>query len=97
MKEYYYTAEAGSVMLGTDDFKAHYPNGSGNGDFKIYVDKENDVTNPNVNGWNFIDVVEGIFNVYDYDCHGAERLTSLIGRYLIYNRNGDILLKKSQF
>lgn len=97
MNEYYYTAEAGSVMLGTEDFKAHYPNGSGDGDFKIYVDKADEVANPEGSGWHFVDIVEGIFNVYNYDCRGAERLTSLIGRYLIYNKSGDILLKKSQF
>lgn len=97
MKKYYYTAEAGSVMLGTEGFKAHYPNGSGDGDFKIYIDEADDVANPEAVGWHFVDVVEGIFDVYDYDCYEAERLTSLIGRYLIYSRSGDILLKKSQF
>lgn len=97
MKEYYYTAEAGSVMLGTDDFKAHYPNGSGDGDFKIYISEENEVINPEADGWHFVDGVEGVFDVFDYDCRGAERLTTLIGRYFIYNKHGDILLKKSAF
>lgn len=97
MKTYYYTADAGSVMLGNNTFKAHYSNGYGDGYFEIYIAEAGEVKTPEADGWHFVDVVEGSFAVYDYDCSDAEILTTLSGRYLIYNKCGDILLAKSEF
>ena len=91
MKKYYYACDGGSIMLGTETFKAHYPNGFGDGEFKITI---YDTKSKIPNEYKFVDCVEGKFNVYDYDCSGAEVLCELRGRYGIYNCRGDIILQK---
>lgn len=90
MKEFNYSTDGGSLMLGTKAFKAHYSNGYGDGKFTVYIDENgNDPDN-----WKFVDSVEGQFNVYDYDTNDAEILTTLSGRYGIYCKHGNMLLVK---
>lgn len=90
MKEFNYSAEGGSLMLGTEAFKAHYSNYYGDGTFTVYIDENgNDPDN-----WKFVDSVEGQFNVYDWDTNDAEILTTLSGRYGIYCKRGNMLLVK---
>lgn len=90
MKEFNYSAKDGSLMVGTEAFKAHYSNYYGYGDFTIYIDDDgNDPDN-----WKYVDSVEGQFNVYDCDTKEAEVLTTLEGRYGIYSKHGDMLLVK---
>lgn len=92
MKEFNYSADGGSLMLGTEAFKAHYSNGYGDGNFPVYIDESG--KDPNNKHWKFVDSVEGQFNVYDYDGKGAEVLTTLNGCYGIYNHFGGMLLVK---
>lgn len=92
MKEFNYSADGGSLMLGTEAFKAHYSNGYGDGDFTVYIDESG--KDPDEKRWKFIDSVEGQFNVYDYDGKSAEVLIALNGRYGVYNNHGDMLLVK---
>lgn len=90
MKEFNYSAKDGSLMVGTEAFKAHYSNYYGYGDFTIYIDDDgNDPDN-----WKYVDSVEGQFNVYDCDTNDAEILTTLSGRYGIYCKHGNMLLVK---
>lgn len=89
MKKFNYIADAGSLMLGTETFKARFTNGYGDGKFTVTIDESGEV---DLNNWQFVEDVEGKFNVYDYDCSNAEVLTTLEGRYGIYNRHGDMLL-----
>ena len=90
MKEFNYSAEGGSLMLGTEAFKAHYSNYYGDGTFTVYIDENgNDPDN-----WKFVDSVEGQFKVYDWDTNDAEILTTLSGRYGIYCKRGNMLLVK---
>lgn len=90
MKEFKYSTEGGSLMVGTEAFKAHYSNYYGDGDFTVYIDDDgNDPDN-----WKYVDSVEGQFNVYDCDTKDAEILTTLNGRYGIYSKRGNMLLVK---
>lgn len=91
MKKFNYIADAGSLMLGTETFKARFTNGYGDGEFTVIIDENREV---DLNDWRFVEDVEGKFNVYDYDCSGSEVLTTLEGRYGIYNHCGDMLLVK---
>lgn len=91
MEKFNYIADAGSLMLGTETFKARFTNGYGDGDFTVTIDESGEI---DLNNWHFVEDVEGKFNVYDYDCSNAKVLTTLEGRYGIYNRHGDILLVK---
>jgi hypothetical protein len=93
MKKFTYVADAGSLMLGTEQFKAHYKNESGDGKFTVTIDEAGE-TKINNEVWKFVDCVEGTFNVYDYDCSGASPLITLTGRYGIYNNDGCMLLQK---
>lgn len=92
MKKFNYSADGGSLMVGTEAFKAHYSNGYGDGDFTVYIDE--DGNDPDSNHWKFLDSVEGQFNVYDDDGRYAEVLTTLNGRYGIFSNHGDMLLVK---
>lgn len=91
MKKYHYACDGGSIMLGTETFKAHYNNGFGDGEFKVEIYGENTEI---PDKYKFVDSVEGKFNVYDYDCGDAEVLCELQGRYGIYHYSGDIILQK---
>lgn len=91
MKKFNYIADAGSLMLGTETFKARFTNGYGDGEFTVTIDENREV---DLNGWRFLEDVEGKFNVYDYDCSDPEVLTTLEGRYGIYHHFGDMLLVK---
>lgn len=91
MKKFNYIADTGSLMLGTETFKARFTNGYGDGEFTVIIDENREV---DLNDWRFVEDVEGKFNVYDYDCSGSEVLTTLEGRYGIYNHCGDMLLVK---
>lgn len=92
MKEFKYSADGGSLMLGTEAFKAHYFNNYGDGEFTVFIDESSKDTDEK--RWKYIDSVEGQFNVYDYDCGNAEILTTLNGRYGVYSNHGDMLLVK---
>lgn len=91
MKKFNYIADAGSLMLGTETFKARFTNGYGDGGFTVTIDENGKV---DLKDWCFVEDVKGKFNVYDYDCSDAQVLTTLEGHYGIYNRNGDMLLLK---
>lgn len=91
MKEFNYSADGGSLMLGTETFRARFTNGYGDGEFTVTIDENGEV---DLHGWCFVEDVEGKFNVYDYDFGNAEILTTLEGRYGIYNCYGDMLLVK---
>lgn len=90
MKKFNYSAEGGSLMLGTEAFKAHYSNYYGDGTFTVYINENDNVPD----NWKFVDSVEGQFNVYDWDTNDAEILTTLSGRYGIYCKRGNMLLVK---
>lgn len=92
MKEFNYSTDGGSLMLGTEAFKAHYSNGYGDGNFPVYIDESG--KDPDSNYWDYVDSVEGQFNIYDDDGRYAEVLTTLNGRYGIYNHLGGMLLVK---
>lgn len=92
MKQFTYFADAGSVMVGNDDFKALYGNKYGDGEFSLFVEDFYDEIN--TDKYTFISVVNGKFNVYNYDCSGAEVLCELNGRYGIFANYGDIVFKK---
>lgn len=92
MKKFNYSADGGSLMVGTETFKAHYSNDYGDGGFTVYIDDDGNY--PDCNKWKFVDSVEGQFNVYDYDTKDAEVLTTLEGCYGIYSKHGDMLLVK---
>lgn len=92
MKKFNYSTDGGSLMLGTEAFKAHYSNGYGDGDFTVFIDESG--KDPDEKRWKYVDSVEGQFNVYDCDTKDAEVLTALNGCYGIYCYHGDMLLVK---
>lgn len=94
MKEFKYSADGDSLMLGTEAFKAHYSNYYGDGDFTVYIDENGNDPDNWKDNWKYVDSVEGQFNVYDCDTKDAEVLTTLEGRYGIYGKHGDMLLVK---
>lgn len=93
MKEFYYVADCGGLMLGNDTFKCHYSNCVGDGDYKVFVNDELGYY-PEDEGWHFIDSIEGVFNIYDYDGSYAEPIVELNGRYGIYCKCGNMFLQK---
>lgn len=48
MKEFNYSTDGGSLMLGTEEFKAHYSNGYGDGNFTVYIDESGKAPTRNV-------------------------------------------------
>lgn len=95
-KEYSYSADAGSLLLGTVDFAISLGNGYGDGCFKFRVyDEDIDLAFVG-KGWKYERGVEGNLFVFDYDClNKAEReeaicngrAVKLAGRYAIYRRD----------
>lgn len=92
MKEFNYSADGGSLMLGTEAFRAYFFNNYGDGTFTVYIDESG--KDPDNKHWRYIDSVEGHFNVYDYDGKSADVLIPLNGRYGVYSNHGDMLLVK---
>ena len=94
--EYQYAADAGTLLIGDDNFAFHLSNGYGDGSFKFRVYYEDiDLGSAN-KGWKFDTIVEGSFYLFDYDCLGKEdrraeieagQAVKLDGRYAIYRRD----------
>lgn len=95
-----YLCDAGSVMIGGKTFVVDIPNGYGDGCFNVYVDnaKELMVYDLEHEGFNYVTMVKGRFNIYDYDCLKKEErdddtriLAQLHGTYLVFSNYGDVL------
>lgn len=94
-KKFTFSCYAGSLMLGTEAFKAHYHNGYGDGDFTVFIDDNKEVDTYTTERWHFLDCVCGNFCVFKSDSdRETEVLIELSGRYAVFNRCGDILLQK---
>lgn len=102
-----YNADSGCIAIGNENFQAHYPNGYGDGSFKIELvqtNKEKDKFYKKMyEDYKFLGSIEGDCNVYCYDCLDDEELKDkknilfkLSGRYQIHRHrdNGNIVIDK---
>ena len=100
-----YECDGGSVMIGTKESRVCFPNGYGDGCFKVSIVKTEEQKKKfyrQYDKWKWVGTVNGdSFNVYSYDClRGVELnnkdniLYTLSGRYGVYHNNGDIVLEK---
>lgn len=72
-------SDIGSLTVGTNDFKYNIDNLYGDGYNRVYVTN----TDKRLNCLDFLTIVEGDFNIYDYDC-GNNIAITLHGKYAIY-------------
>lgn len=86
---YRYSADCGSIMIGTDRFFAHHQNGIGDcSNNCIFLLEGHENENPAYIIMEFLiftEMVEGVGYVYNYDVPGeACPLFELDGKYMIY-------------
>lgn len=106
MKQFDYECDSAGILIGTPAFQVHFGNACGDGCYTLYVNDEQSFTaapeGTKYEDWNFIDCVQGEFNVYDYDC-GMKNgiLLSCKGCYAVFhyrgtddNHYGDMFLQK---
>ena len=100
-----YECDGGSIMIGTTRSRTCFPNGYGDGCFKVSIVKTEEQKKKfyqQHDKWKWVGTVNGDrFYVYSYDClRGAELdneeniLYVLSGRYGVYRNNGNIVLEK---
>lgn len=91
-------SDAGSLAIGSKEFKINIPNGYGDGSFLCRVYDEDINLDDFKKGWKFYTTVSGDFYLFSYDClDAAERKEAiennkafeLSGRYAIYTRGVD--------
>ena len=93
MKEFYTMSDVGSVLVGNKEFGVCFHNGYGDGTTSVVLCEKwqapKDAT--------FIDTIEGIFNIYNYDCSERDEediVVSLNGRYGVYCKAGTVYFEK---
>lgn len=100
-----YDCDGGSIMIGTKESRACFPNGYGDGCFSVQIinteenrKKFHEENKHNV--WHWMGTVEGTkFYVWSYDCLHEDELDesnvlyTLSGRYAVYRNNGKIVLE----
>lgn len=94
-----YRCDAGSILAGSKLFAVHLPNGYGDGLFDVFIiDERSSIKIPD--GYSFVTIVEGRFNIYDYDCLSKEErdnddniLVQINGKYAVFCNQGDIIFK----
>lgn len=86
------TSDAGGVKIGNENFSIVIPNNLGDGLTRIAIlnEKEN-----NSSAFNFMGAIQGRFNIYNYDC-GDKVIKTLQGRYLVYSKNGFVVLERCE-
>lgn len=92
MQTYIYKCDAGSLLIGNDNFSILIPNGYGDGLFELAISDERIETD-----YRFITTfnVRGEANVYSYDCNTDAVLCTLTeGRYAVYSDYGNMLIEK---
>ena len=103
MLKYIYTCNGGSLMVGNDEFCAHFLNHYGDGDHYVYVVQKGDrPLATDADKWDFVGCVQGRIYVYDCDCLNAARrndpkhqLCFLVGLYGVFAKknSGDMALE----
>lgn len=78
-------SDAGSVKIGNDSFSILIPNGQGDGITRVAVFDDRQYFNDSM--MEPFTLVDGNFNIYDYDC-GERVAKKLSGRYYIYVYQG---------
>ena len=89
----YTDSDAGSVLIGNDDFTIAVPNGYGDGRHPVVICK----SSKKLARFNYHGFVEGKFNVYNYDCggeFGGKVVKTLDGRFGIYYLSGIVVFEK---
>jgi hypothetical protein len=86
------TSDAGSIKIGNGSFTILIGNDYGDGETRVAVVMEKDTFNSQL--MNFKNSVEGIINIYDYDCGGGQVIKTITGKYGIYAYNGIVVFEK---
>ena len=94
MKEFETYSDIGSVLAGTKKFAVALQNGLGDGKtlVRVYGIDENLPEGPKFNT-----SIEGIFNIYNYDCSKRSEediVATLSGRFGVYYGYGAVFFKK---
>lgn len=90
-----YSADGGSLLIGTPAFNAGFDNGYGDGCFQVVIDDGEGRHDDD--GWDFVDSIggDGDFHVYPYDCEATNPLVTITGRWAVYRASdgtGDMRL-----
>lgn len=96
MKTYLYDCDGGTLLVGNEQFTAAFPNGYGDGCFKVsVVSLGEEVEKPA--GYTYEGSVSGEkFHIYADDCSSAPEniLCTLSGTYGVYYKNGNMVLEQ---
>lgn len=84
MEKFTVYADAGSIALGTTAFYARYGNGCGDGRFEVCISSDN----PDSEEYEFVDVAEGNFHLFNYDCLSRSERNECISKELTFKLNG---------
>lgn len=92
-----YSADGGSLLIGTPVFNACFGNGYGDGYFQVVIDDSDDCNRYRDDGWDLVDAIggSGDFHVYPYDCEAKNPLVTLTGRWGVFRASdgsGDMRL-----
>ena len=95
MKEYKYTCDGGSIMIGNETFACAFPNNYGDGRHRVIVYDEGELSMDEQCKLEFRGVIYGKSYLYNYDCYGEKErkdkrhvLCELNGRNAIYASKG---------
>ena len=84
-------SDVGSTKIGNDDFSVQINNCMGDGITKNIIDTNN--TFDCKSFFDYFTVINGKFNIYDYDC-GESVAKTLNGEYFVYSGFGYVLFSK---
>ncbi len=89
----YTDSDAGSVLIGNEDFTIAVPNGYGDGRHPVVICK----SSKPLNHFHYHGFIEGKFNIYNYDCggeFGGKVVKTLEGKFGIYYQSGVVYFEK---
>lgn len=81
-------SDAGSVKIGNGDFSILIPNGYGDGITNVFI-SEKEIHVP----LKFITTVEGVIEVFDYDCRDNV-IKTIKGKYAIFSGDGNVVFSR---
>lgn len=92
-----YSAEGGSLLIGTPSFNAQFGNGYGDGTFCVVIDDSEGRERYHPDGFDFVDAIggDGDYHVYPRDYEAVDPLVTLAGRWGVFRAsdgNGDMRL-----
>ena len=83
-------SDAGSVKIGNNDMNFIIPNGVGDGETKVAILNKSEM---NQSAFHFFTRIEGVFDIYNYDC-GSEVEMTIEGRFGVYYKNGIVIFER---